>query len=616
MLADAAGWALSTTSAAAAVERWLETIEEDFAHRPLLDLLKSPFVFPDKDRDEHLYAVYRLEQDIILHENVPRGLQRYRYHLGYRQNRLSGRTVRAVHELLDRVERAGRPLLRLVKGKRHAPQAFLMALRESLEGLGMCSCLAQDPAGQRVLSEVENLFHALGGRRIEMSWIEFRTWLGYTLERFDYRPAVERSAVELLHLEQTPLCRFDAVVFAGLDREHLPGPGHVSPFFNDAVRCELGLATSRDLWNARFYHFRRLLQAAPRVLLTVRREQAGEQVVPSPWLERLQRFHEVAYGDSLRDDELRALLAYPSSHVSQCDTPVLPLPQPHPAPVLGTNLLPAVVTTTGYQQLMDCPYRFYARQCLGLAAPEEIREALGKSDYGERVHRSLEAFHVGVDGLPGPFAQPLNETTRAEAIGLLRSIAQAVFAYDLEENFVHRGWLKRWLELIPGYVDWQIVREREWRVVEAEVKRTIAAGPEVQVQGRLDRIDEGPQGIAIIDYKTGAVPDQEDVDSGEAVQLPCYALLSDKPVVAAEYLRLDKTGFRRPVGLHGPRLEALKEEVRERLLALLAAIKQGTPLPAWGDARVCERCELPGVCRRQAWTDEPADSVASKSGTP
>src|SRR5690606_5726489 len=42
-LNDTVGWALSTTSAAAALERWLEAVEESFRASPLLDVLKSPF---------------------------------------------------------------------------------------------------------------------------------------------------------------------------------------------------------------------------------------------------------------------------------------------------------------------------------------------------------------------------------------------------------------------------------------------------------------------------------------------------------------------------------------------------------------------------------------------
>jgi hypothetical protein len=49
-----------------------------------------------------------------------------------------------------------------------------------------------------------------------MSWIEFRTWLGYTWSGSIIASGGAQH-VELLHLEQTPLCRFDAVVLAGLD---------------------------------------------------------------------------------------------------------------------------------------------------------------------------------------------------------------------------------------------------------------------------------------------------------------------------------------------------------------------------------------------------------------
>ena len=78
-LQDAAGWALSTTSAAAILERWLETVEEDFAYQPLLDLMKSPFfqpknIFTDKstnqDRENLLATIFRFEKSVILKENI------------------------------------------------------------------------------------------------------------------------------------------------------------------------------------------------------------------------------------------------------------------------------------------------------------------------------------------------------------------------------------------------------------------------------------------------------------------------------------------------------------------------------------------------------------------
>jgi ATP-dependent helicase/nuclease subunit B len=44
LAADETGWTLSTTAAAAVIDRWLECVASDFPHVELLDLLKSPFV--------------------------------------------------------------------------------------------------------------------------------------------------------------------------------------------------------------------------------------------------------------------------------------------------------------------------------------------------------------------------------------------------------------------------------------------------------------------------------------------------------------------------------------------------------------------------------------------
>ena len=280
---DAAGWALSTTSAASAVERWLQTVEQDFAHEPLLDLLKSSFVFPGRDRDTQLGTVYRLERDVIRHANLPRGLHNYRKHLPQ-----DGEVIR---QLISDLDHAAQPLLPLLKGHKHQPQVLLNALHESLQRIGIAQALTEDAAGQRILAELQALQQALPGRSLRMNWREFRAWLARSLETAHFIPNNTGSPVQLLALEQTALCRFDALIIAGADHEHLPGGGTPSPFFNSAVRRELGLATHHDELCARFYHFRRLLECAPQVTITLRREQDGEPVLASPWVEALQSFH-------------------------------------------------------------------------------------------------------------------------------------------------------------------------------------------------------------------------------------------------------------------------------------------------------------------------------------
>ncbi len=616
-LQDSGGWALSTTSAAAALERWLETVEEDFAHQPLLDVLKSPFVCPPQERESHLVTVHRLEQDIILHEQIARGLERYRQHLEFRSRRLGSawteQSAGAIRILLNRLDQAADPLRAFIAGTSASPARLLECLRSSLETLGLWTAFSDDPAGRRILDEWDLLHQAANHSAITMDWLTFRAWLGAALERHDFHPASGASPVLLLTVEQAQLGRFDGLVLGACDREHLPGANTGSPFFNDGVRQELGLPVWPERYQQGLHQFRTLLESAPQVLLTWCREAAGETRLPSPWLEALQTFHRLAYDDALLARELQTLVANPAAQVRGDNPLPLPIPAGHPAPVLDAPLQPQRLSAASHQRLIDCPYRFYAADALRLKPRETISEALEKSDYGERIHRCLEAFHGGHKQFPGPFSKTLTETNRGAAIAFLREVSTAVFAADLEDNFEHRAWLKRWDDLIPDYIDWQIRQQPHWSVQHVEQQAETRLAAEVQLHGRLDRIDAGPAGIAIIDYKTGAVPKRDSVESGEAVQLPSYALLTETLPVRVEYLQLDRK-VSDTVSLQGTALDELAAAVRERLVAVLAAIRAGTPLPAWGDADVCKHCEMDGLCRQQAWLDEAGDDAGGAPG--
>lgn len=604
-LEDAGGWALSTTSAAATLERWLETLEEDFAHGSLLDTLKSPFTQLFDERDHHLRIVRRLEQDVIVHENIARGLHRYRTHVALRAARLAAwnsEIRRDVDRLLNRLDQAAQPLRPFLRGT-HTAAAFIPALRASLTTLGIKTAFERDPAGQRILQELEALEHAGNQQRVTLTWPEFRGWLGGALERYTFQPQTAASAVQLMTLKQSALQRFAGVVIAGCAAAQVPGSGGGHAFFNDAVRAELGLQTWHDRYLTAFYHLRRALECAPRILLTRRREDNGEPVQPSPWLELVETFHTLAYGQTLADATLLDLVNTPGNE-PVIDSAPLPMPvSPNPAPVLPTILLPAHWSAASYQRLMDCPYRFFAADGLRLKAREEIREKLEKADYGEYVHRILNAFHTGEPSLPGPFGQPLSDTNIAQAARLLETISRKVFAEAVNANFEARSWLKRWLVAIPAYLEWQRARETDWRVQSTEQRLERAWPDGTSLVGRADRIDAGKEGLAILDYKTGAVPGLAEVESGEAVQLPSYALLKEGGVTQTLYVRIHQDRVDSRVGLQGSALDTLVSGNDTRLRTLNAALARFQPLPAWGDHKVCGYCDFDGLCRRQAWED-------------
>jgi ATP-dependent helicase/nuclease subunit B len=260
-----------------------------------------------------------------------------------------------------------------------------------------------------------------------------------------------------------------------------------------------------------------------------------------------------------------------------------------------------------HRQLIDCPYKFFAACGLKLKPREAVREAFEKAEYGSLVHRSLEVFHKGGTGFPAAFAEAVTATNRTRAIDALETIAAAVFARELEDNFEHRAWLRRWRILIPAYIDWQIKRQETWSFSDAEQAGEVELLPGRTLKGRLDRIDSNVKGVAVLDYKTGGIPKQDEVDTGEEVQLPSYALLTETLPQRVEYLQVDNR-ISNSIRLEGAALAELAAAVEQRLVTVLGEIEAGAALPAWGDMKTCGNCEMSGLCRKQAWLDDSNDN--------
>jgi ATP-dependent helicase/nuclease subunit B len=597
-LKDTTGWALSTTRAAALLESWLQCVENDFPHHAFLDLLKSA---APADDEEYLKLVYRFETDIVLHENIGSGMQRYRKALRSRALRLqwwNGSVQQRLTALLDLHERAAAPLQKLLNGNRPA-RLYAHELLTSLQYLQLERRLAGDEAGSQTLSLLDRVQRAASAIDASIGWLDFRIWLGYALETHYFSPSTVNPRVQLLNLQQCTLQAFDTLIVAAADENRIPGSAAALPFFSDAVRGVLALPDWEDRLRERQYQFRCLLENNARIIVSWQRESNGEPVALSPWFEMINHFHESAYGRSLLAPVGTDRAAEIRFHTGT-DMPAIPA---SPAPRIAASSVPTDLTVSSHQRLLDCPYQFFAYDVLKLKAADEIRQSLQKSDYGERVHRCLQAFHSGIEGLPGPFAQPVTPQNRGQALELLQRIAHAVFTDDIEDNFLHRGWLQRWLARIPDYLDWQTEHNTEWTVENAEQQYQVALGAELNLRGRIDRIERRGGEIALIDYKTGRTPALDEVLSGEDVQLPSYSLFRED-VVRVQYIGLDGAKIEDRTVVEGESLRELREQVRKRLLETMNRIREGASLPALGQPPRCDYCDASGLCRRKIWQQQ------------
>lgn len=602
---DYGGWALSTTSAATVLDRLLQTIEQHFAYQPLLDLLKSPFIALPDFNENYQRTVYRFEREIVRYENIAQDLYRYQRQVERRAQRLQGEYEAGedIAKLLRTLDSITAPLQKAQKRSSRQPGAELLNLLSNcMKALGIYQQLQDDLAGKKLLETLDQLHLAAQQDTIELTWSEFRTWLGRTLESTDFMPPHEPEHVAVMSLEQSSLWRFDRIMITGANMGNLPAAANITPFFNDAVRHELGLSTVAQTIHSQHARYLTALQAAPEVIVTYTAHSDQGSLLPSPWVELLEQFHKVAFGQSLYNASLPAMAWEQQHDVVNRQLPTAAQDQ-QPKPVVPISNIPKKLSASAHDTLIRCPYQYFAGNILALRAPESVRELLSSADYGSIIHHILELFHSA-----NGWQDSINELNAELAINALVELSKQEFSRALEQNVIHTGWLQRWLGIVPDYIQWQIQQEQTWRPNEFEYGGNHSLG-HFHLTGKVDRIDHeigNSQIRQVIDYKTGSAAKQHDIEYGEANQLLHYATLAPA-ITSAKYLLLnDQQGAKETCVIEQADLDTLTSAMQQRLKTIqaqLAAEQHG--LPAW-DNEGCQYCDFAGLCRINVWREEQA----------
>jgi ATP-dependent helicase/nuclease subunit B len=555
-LTDETGWLLATTRAAASVVGLLAAALPNAGPDARLDWLKTwPVALAEGGR-----ALDALE-----------ALWRDRGHV---------HDVAAAQQLWARAQSH---LQTLSQADTLSLKAWLELLHQHLASDDSLSALEADPAGAQALAALvvpSGPAWQAATQELRLDLAGFIAWVQNTLEQTPFLPLPDVDPVVVL----TPLARcfgrpFQQVVMPGADHQHLGTPQMPAALLSDALAVAVGM----DHRAARGLRQRQALAQllrAPRVTLLRRLRDGEETLSDSP---------DVAW---LRLERAKAHLpAWPLQGWAPLTQDVALQHVPRPLPSAAA-LLPTTLSASQLEALRQCPYRFFARAVLRLEEPEELQASLAKRDYGTWLHAVLHHFHSRRD------AHVSNQTQ------LLQAAEAQTQALDMDAGDLlpYRASFERFA---PDYLRWLVKREDEgWHWSEGEAAHEVQP-PELnglRLRGRLDRVDQGPKGMEVLDYKTG---------SGSALaakvrtpledtQLAFYAALlrADENFKAA-YLALDDTDAPREI-------EHLKVHLTARaLIAGLAdewpRLRAGAAMPALGEGRVCLTCEMRGLCRRDHW---------------
>jgi ATP-dependent helicase/nuclease subunit B len=567
-VSDETGWKLSTTRAAAALAALIEAIATRGDTVALLDLLKSPFLFAGRaDKAERIMAI-----ELTLRRANARG--------GWEALTQVLTPLPAERALVAAIgTQAG-----LFGGRRTLGQ-WLTQTRATLDALDMRAALEPDAAGAQVLSMLETIEADCEEVSQQFSFAEWRSLLNTQLETTSFVPPRVDQRVMMMPLNGARLRSFDAVLMVGADADHLPSQPNETLFFANAVRRELGLSTRESLQRQQLRDFTELLQANPDVVLSWQSHKDGEPNAVSPWIARLML--------TLEQHRL-APLAWHEPVLAQRQLVSTPPSRPAPA---AAHLVPAKLSASAYNKLIECPYQFFATRMLRLSVLEDLSEMPEKRDYGDWLHRILNLYHEQVRD---------QQVASPERAALLAKISEDVFAKVLAASPAALGYYARWRKVMPAYLAWSEAREADgWVFVKGEengehVLHTEAG--DVLLHGRIDRIDCNRDGeFAVLDYKAKNLKALSDkLKEGEDQQLAFYGLIAGVPVTSAHLVALELT--KEKVADVGP------DNYGERKLALenhiklsVVSIAQGARLPAHGIESVCQYCDVRGLCRKGNW---------------
>lgn len=572
-LQDESGWTLSTTRAAAQLMALLRAAAWGASSDEVLDWLKHcPAAAPA--------AVRALERWLRRH-----GAHRWKL---------------AAHEL---AALAGRHPLEAALAAQcedwrtqlhaHRPLAdWLAALRALLQATLAWTALEGDPAGAAVLSALHLLpgldigLRDAAGAQQRLDLGEFTRWASDVLECARHRPEYPAGApVVVLPLAQLLGREFAALVMPGCDEKRLPAVPEPPGAWSAAQRQALGLPTRDSLLQAQRLAWGCALKS-PWVDVLWRAGEGGEPLLPSALVQALQL-------EGLATDGADAC------------TPRAVAPTPVVRPAIDASALQLQqLSSSAYDDLRQCPYRFFVRRLLRLQDDDELDGQVDKRDFGTWLHAVLQHFHEALAQDPGADAGQ-----RATLMDAAAERAQHQLRLQPGDFLPYRS---GWPELRKGYLDWLAQHETglaaRFEQAERHVRQRLP-GLAVELVGSLDRVDRlqpagaGAASHLLIDYKTeGADKTSARVQPGsEDTQLAFYAaLMPPGTQLRAAYVNVGERGATRLY--EQAEVLAQREQLQQGIADDLQRIAGGTPLQALGEGSVCEWCNARGLCRRDFWT--------------
>ena len=518
---DSAGQPLSQTAPGAYLLALCDAAANDWAPIPLLALLKHPLAAAGRARDRVRNAARRLDRAVLRGPRPAPGWDGLRQAIDARTRgdhpTLKEDAAAKLARIVGALERATAPMAGWTE--KLPPVERLRAVVASAEALAATDDergvqrLWRDQAGEALSDFVHDALQSFAGLPA-VAAEDFTALMLELLSGVAVRPRYgKHPRLAIWGPLEARLQQADLLVLGSLNEGTWPAESAIDPWLNRPMRQGFGLPAPERKIGLSAHDFQQAM-GAPKVLLTRAERVDGAPTVPSRWLLRLDAFLTcAAEGLPSNAGALERRLAHVIDRPQRVEPGVRPMPRP------GAARRPEQLSVTQIEAWRRNPYAIYARHILRLKALDPLDQDPNAPELGIAVHSALHEFTRKF-----PHALP------TDALALLRAEGDAAFQPYLDRPNVWAFWQPRFQRIAA----WWLGVERERRPLLNAIATEIAGElvlpdvvPLFTLTARADRIDTMRDGaLAIIDYKTGQPPEQNNIALGFAPQLALEATMA------------------------------------------------------------------------------------------
>lgn len=449
-----------------------------------------------------------------------------------------------------------------------------------------------------------------------LSWPAFKQQFEDLLESLNVPAQPGRGGVELHSPASVTGAQYSHLFVMGMADGILPPPVSndvVLDFFErqQLRKQAIVLPGSSELFRQEALSFYYLLQAATgQITFSYPKLQGRAEQLPSPYLKRLSlqaiappqqpiasleemRCYYLRHPEKDPKEDIVLAQAARAFNVEQHRESTQPANEYDGVIDIPFDYSDWMFSASQLTSLGQCSFKWFASKLLKLGAPIEVEEDMSPSLRGSLYHKVVELLVQAVQANP---ARSLTDES------LLR------------EKFLEAEQAVK----LPSLLNWEIRRKEHLRQLLITLKKSgfwpTAATPialekqfegmwqGLKVTGRIDRIDETPDGLVLIDYKTGGSAPKgiKDINGKLSIdlQLPLYremtaTLYPDQDVVDTQYFSLTK----------GKKLTGSSKAPSPELPAAIETCKSALntgSYPVQPDAKraACTYCDFDLVCRQ------------------